>query len=334
MGKVLSIVVPSYNVEAYLGRGLESFCDERLVGALEVIVVNDGSSDATPTIAQRFVDREPRIFRLISKENGGHGSVINVGLQDATGKYFRVVDGDDWVNTDGLVQLVGELASTDADLVIDKKREVDMKTGESRLFDLAPGTSTGEVLPFSSVCLDPVTSAQIMIHTLTVRTGHMRATGMRLLEHTFYEDYEYIVKASAPAKSIEFFDIEVYQYLVGNAGQSVSHANYVKRWNDHERVVWELLRYLTERRAHAVELSPEALEYLEYKVHLIIDTHYNIALLFDDDRARGRRRARAFRDELKAFDERQWRWGNRRYRQALVLNRLGLGYAFVSRLRK
>lgn len=334
MGKVLTIVVPSYNVEAYLERGLESFCDERLADALEVIVVNDGSSDATPQIAQRFVDREPRIFRLISKENGGHGSTINAGLDAATGMYFRVVDGDDWVNTDGLVELIAKLEHTDADLVVDKKREVDMKTGESRLFDLAPSTVVGEVLPFSAVCPDPAVSAQIMIHTLTVRAEHMRSTGMRLLEHAFYEDYEYIVKASVPATSIEFFDIEVYQYLVGNAGQSVSHANYVKRWDDHERVVWELLRYLAECRVRSSDLSPEALEYLEYKVHLIIDTHYNIALLFDDDKKRGRGRARMFRDKLKAFDERQWEWGNRRYRQALVLNRLGIGYGFAERLRK
>ena len=334
MGKVLTIVVPSYNVEAYLERGLESFCDERLANALEVIVVNDGSSDATPQIAQRFVDREPRIFRLISKENGGHGSTINAGLDAATGMYFRVVDGDDWVDTDGLVELIAKLEHTDADLVIDKKREVDMKTGESRLFDLAPGTVVGEVLPFSHVCPDPAISAQIMIHTLTVRTEHMRSTGMCLLEHTFYEDYEYIVKASVPATSIEFFDIEVYQYLVGNAGQSVSHANYVKRWDDHERVVWELLRYLAACRERASHLSPEALEYLEYKVHLIIDTHYNIALLFDDNKKRGRARARTFRDKLKASDAWQWEWGNRRYRQALVLNRLGIGYGFAERLRK
>ena len=171
-----------------------------------------------------------------------------------------------------------------------------------------------------------------MIHTLTVRTEHMRATGMRLLEHTFYEDYEYVVKASVPATSIVFLDLEVYQYLVGNANQSVSHANYVKRWDDHERVVLELLRYLGASRSHANDFTPEALAYLAYKVHLIVDTHYNIALLFDDDRRRGRARARAFREELKRIDEEQWRWGNRRYWQALVFNRLGIGYDTVGRL--
>ena len=333
MAKVLSIVVPSYNVEAYLERGLLSMCDERLADALEVIVVDDGSTDTTPAIAQRFVDREPRIFKLISKENGGHGSAINTGLAVASGKYFRVVDGDDWVDTEGLVRLIGKLRQLGADLVVDEKREVDMKTGASQLFPLVAGTATGQVLPFSAICRDPAISSQIMIHTLTVRTQLMRDAGVRLLEHTFYEDYEYVVKASVPAASIVFFDLEVYQYLVGNANQSVSHANYVKRWDDHERVVLELLHYLGECRAHADDFTPEALAYLAYKVHLIIDTHYNIALLFDSDRRRGRARARAFREELKRIDEEQWRWGNRRYRQALALNRLSIGYDTVGRLR-
>ena len=137
-------------------------------------------TDTTPAIAQRFVDREPRIFKLISKENGGHGSTINTGLAVATGRYFRVVDGDDWVDTEGLVRLTEQLRALDADLVVDEKREVDMKTGASKLFPLVEGTVTGQVLPFSTVCRDPAISSQIMIHTLTVRTQLMRDAGVRL----------------------------------------------------------------------------------------------------------------------------------------------------------
>ncbi len=67
--KVLSIAIPSYNVERYLRHGLESYLDERLAGSLEVIVVDDGSTDSTRAIAEEFRDREPRIFRVVSKEN-------------------------------------------------------------------------------------------------------------------------------------------------------------------------------------------------------------------------------------------------------------------------
>lgn len=364
MSKVLTVVVPAYNVEAYLERGLSSFLDERLLGRLEVLIIDDGSTDGTRAIAQKYASIAPQTFRVVTKENGGHGSAINRGIELATGAYFRIVDGDDWVHTDGLAEELDILEHLDADLVVDKKREVDMLTGENQLFELAgspelwlstpcvstPCASTPYApvlgsqiptsdqqqstpcvstpctpIPFSCVCQDHAIAAQLMIHTLTVRTELLRRAGVDVLEHTFYEDFEYVVKASAPASTIAFLDIEVYQYLVGNATQSVSHQNYVRRWDDHTRVVRELLRYAAEARAGHLHLSAEARAYVEYKLHLVIDTHYNIALLFDADRTRGRARAREFRAELRATDRAQWRLGERRYWSALALNVLGMG---------
>ena len=109
--KVLTIAIPSYNVERYLEHGLASYCSPKLESGLEVIVVDDGSTDATALIAESFVKRSPSIFKVISKENGGHGSTINAALQQARGKYFRVVDGDDWVCTQGLIDLVERLGT-------------------------------------------------------------------------------------------------------------------------------------------------------------------------------------------------------------------------------
>lgn len=337
--KVLTIAVPSYNVERYLEHGLTSYCAAELEDGLEVIVVDDGSTDATADIAESFVERAPSIFRVISKDNGGHGSTINAALQAARGKYFRVVDGDDWVCTNGLVDLVARLRHLDCDLVIDKKREVHMMTGESTLFELPAGVAPGVVLPFASVCGMQRAASQIMIHTLTAKTSYLRSNGLHLLEHTFYEDYEFILKASAPARDIVFFDLEVYQYLVGNAQQSVSFENYVKRWDDHTRVVDEVLDYLKRCEDGCVlasgsngSLGVHALDYVRHKAHLIIDTHYNIALLFDDDRARGRARASEFRRKLKLLNADQWRLGERRYWAALLLNRLGISYTRMNNI--
>ena len=334
----LTVAVPAYNVESYLARGLESYLDPRFVGKLEVVVVDDGSTDGTRALAEEFAARSHGVIRVISKKNGGHGSAVNAGLAEARGRYFRVVDGDDWVNADGMAELLERLADLDCDLVVDKKREIDMTSGEERPFPLAKGVVTGRALDFSSVLTNGDTVFQIMIHTLTARTDYLRGIGIHLLEHTFYEDYEYVVKASVPASTICYLDIEVYQYLVGNAAQSVSHANYVRRWDDHTRVVDEMVRYLAAaeagdvRSADGGSLSADALAYLRHKVELIVDTHYNIALLFDDDRRCGRERARAFRAELRARDEGLWRRGDRRYRVALALNRLGLSYGSIERL--
>ena len=263
---------------------------------------------------------------------------MNAGLAEARGRYFRVVDGDDWVNTDGMAELLERLADLDCDLVVDKKREIDMTSGEERPFPLAKGVVTGRALDFSSVLTNGDTVFQIMIHTLTARTDYLRGIGISLLEHTFYEDYEYVVKASVPASTICYLDIEVYQYLVGNENQSVSQANYVRRWDDHDRVVMELLDYL-ERCEHGEvcaasgeRLSDESVYYVREKVHLIVDTHYNIALLFDEDRSRGRARAKAFRRELRCADIDQWARGEQRYRMATLLNRLSFSYNSIKRL--
>lgn len=334
----LTVAVPAYNVESYLARGLESYLDPRFVGKLEVVVVDDGSTDGTRALAEEFAARSHGVIRVISKKNGGHGSAVNAGLAEARGRYFRVVDGDDWVNADGMAELLERLADLDCDLVVDKKREIDMTSGEGLPFPLAKGVVTGRVLDFSSVLTNGDTVFQIMIHTLTARTDYLRGIGIHLLEHTFYEDYEYVVKASVPASTICYLDIEVYQYLVGNENQSVSQANYVRRWDDHDRVVMELLDYL-ERCEHdevcaasGEKLSNESVCYVREKVHLIVDTHYNIALLFDEDRRRGRARAKAFRRELRRADIDQWARGEQRYRMAMLLNRLSFSYNSIKRL--
>ena len=115
--KVLTITIPSYNVEAYLEECLESFVNSEVMEEIEVLVVNDGSSDSTAEIAQRYADKYPETFRLINKENGGHGSTINTGIKEAKGKYFKVVDGDDWVDTRSFIRLVKVLKESEADIV-------------------------------------------------------------------------------------------------------------------------------------------------------------------------------------------------------------------------
>ena len=96
--KLLSIAIPCYNSEAYMGKCIESL----LVGGeeVEIIVVNDGSKDRTAQIAQEYVEKYPTIVKAVNKENGGHGSAVNAGLDNATGLFFKVVDRDDWVDAD------------------------------------------------------------------------------------------------------------------------------------------------------------------------------------------------------------------------------------------
>ena len=106
--KVLTVSIAAYNVEDYLKKCLDSFVDEGnpLMNAVEVIIVSDGSKDNTVSIAKEYQEKYPDTFVLIDKENGGYGSTINASLKKATGKYFKLVDGDDWVNTNDFYAFV------------------------------------------------------------------------------------------------------------------------------------------------------------------------------------------------------------------------------------
>ena len=117
MGKILTIVVPTYNAEKYLRDNLESFEIPELMQDIEVLIINDGSTDHSVDIAREYEARYPDTYRVITKENGGHGSGVNCGIAHARGTYFKVVDADDWVGKDAFVSLVKTLKATDADVV-------------------------------------------------------------------------------------------------------------------------------------------------------------------------------------------------------------------------
>ena len=111
--KLLSFAIPCYNSEAYMEKAINSI----LVGGedVEIIVVNDGSKDGTQEIAERYQEKYPTIVKAVAKSNGGHGDAVNCGLEHATGKYFKVVDSDDWVDEDALHKILDVLRHMEED---------------------------------------------------------------------------------------------------------------------------------------------------------------------------------------------------------------------------
>ena len=105
--KLLSVAIPSYNSEAYMRKCIDSL----LAGGedVEILIVNDGSTDRTGVIADEYAARYPSIVKAIHKENGGHGSAVNAGLAQATGLYFKVVDSDDWVKESAYFKILETL---------------------------------------------------------------------------------------------------------------------------------------------------------------------------------------------------------------------------------
>lgn len=316
--KLLSIAMPSYNVAAYLRRGLESLSDARLADSLEVLVVNDGSTDETARIAQEFVDASPNVFRLINKENGGHGSAVNAGIAAARGKYFRVVDGDDWINPEGLLQVIEVLQNSEADIVVDERCDVDMLTGNETLRVLPSQFPSGRVLEFESLCADSACEDFFTIHTMNIRTSLLQEH-VKLHEGIFYVDLQYCVLATAYAREVQFVRTQVYYYLLGNAAQSVSYENYVKRYDHHEAMVRDVVDF-----ADSASFSGARARYVDLRALYAIHTNYNIGLIYDTDRARGAARAKTFRAWLKRNHPRFDAMSAARYRKTKVLHMAGV----------
>ena len=105
--KLLSFAIPCYNSKDYMEHCIESI----LPGGddVEIIIVDDGSKDETAAIADRYAAEYPDIVKAVHQENGGHGEAVNTGLKNATGKYFKVVDSDDWVDLESYKKILDKL---------------------------------------------------------------------------------------------------------------------------------------------------------------------------------------------------------------------------------
>ena len=117
--KYISFAVPCYNSQEYVAKAIESI----LPGGedVEIVIVNDGSVDRTSAIAREYMEKYPDIIKVVDKENGGHGDAVNSGLRHASGKYFKVVDSDDWVDEESLHRILQLLRNLEED-----GQEIDM----------------------------------------------------------------------------------------------------------------------------------------------------------------------------------------------------------------
>lgn len=241
--KILSISIASYNAEKDISRCLESMIDTSVIDLLDIIVVNDGSIDKTFEVASKYAVQFPNSIRVIDKKNGGHGSTINVGIVEAEGKYFKIVDSDDWVDKDGIESLVKFLSKTDVDLVVNPFHIRTLNNiNRCSLTNLRPqNINANEILH-----ADQLTGSEnLYMHSMTFKTAILKKVGPVIDEHCFYVDMEYCIYPLIYVNSICFQDYSVYQYLLGSQTQSVSISNLIKRRNEHKRVILSLIKFYT-----------------------------------------------------------------------------------------
>lgn len=219
--KILTISIAAYNVEKYLEYALDSICNSSIINDVEVIIVDDGSKDGTGMIGKKYAKKYPLSIISVSKENGGHGSTINVGLKNASGKYFRILDGDDWLDTDGLAKYVEKLKLLDTDIVISNKKLVYPDKEEYVSFDfLEEGKvySISEHYPYE-ICT---------LSTMAIKTKLIKKPNIKITEKSFYVDMEFVVHSILCSKTFGYVDENVYMYRRGLDEQSVSKKSMLK----------------------------------------------------------------------------------------------------------
>ena len=229
--KLITFTVPCYNSAAYM-----EHCIDTLLTAgdeADILLVDDGSTDGTRAIADRYAAEHPGVVRVIHQRNGGHGEGVNQGIANAEGLYFMVVDSDDWLDAAALHQLMTRLRGfaqqvTPIDLVVcnyvyehaadNTRRAVNYKGA------LPEGTTFGwrDTGRFAA-------SQFITIHSAIYRTEVLRRSGLALPRHTFYVDNLFVYQPLPFVKTLYYLDIDLYRYFIGRDDQSVTEANLIKR---------------------------------------------------------------------------------------------------------
>ena len=226
--KLLTLAISAYNMQEYLGKCLDSVTRPDIPDTLEVIIVNDGSKDKTSEIAHQYEKRFNSIVRVIDKENGHYGSCINKALEVATGKYFRPLDADDWMNTDALVSLLSLLENNDNDLIVttytnylDNNRVNHIKIPDSIIVNKQYDLNT---LDFQKEKID----CFLKMHTMTYKTSILKNMSLKLSTGISYTDSEYCMFPLDKANSVIFYNLDLYQYNLSREGQTMQQSIITK----------------------------------------------------------------------------------------------------------
>lgn len=290
--KILTITVPAYNAEKYLDRCLQSFLVPAIMDALEVLVINDGSRDHTGEIAEKYAEMYPDTFHLINKENGGHGSGINCGIAHATGRYFKIVDADDWLNTDILAQYIGLLRTVDTDIVASDFACVE--DGSFKTIRILKAVSEdaqyGHIYHISNGEVHKV----IMMHSLTVKTECLKKMQVPIDEHCFYVDMEYVMYPIPYADSVYFDHHVLYMYLLGRAGQSMDVKKKIQNIDQHLHVLHAMEKYYDAGYTSDVNKK----KYMARCAGIVVEDHFQI-YISEGYKAEAMKDLRAFDHELK-----------------------------------
>ena len=262
--KYISFAIPCYNSEAYMEKAIQSI----LPGGedVEIIVVNDGSSDGTSEVAKKYEEKYPGIVKAVDKENGGHGDAVNTGLAHATGVYFKVVDSDDWVDEEALLKILSAVKGfVDADSKVDMliSNYVYEKVGMTHkkvihYRNVLPQNQVFRWDDIGSFHLDQY----ILMHSVIYRTEMLRLCQLKMPKHTFYVDNIYVYYPLPHVRTLYYMDVDFYRYFIGREDQSVNEKVMISRIDQQIYVTKSMISMYELRMVESKKLRKYMINYL------------------------------------------------------------------------
>lgn len=229
--KILSIVVPSYNAETFLAKCIDTLLESG--GGIEILIINDGSTDKTGEVAETYVKKNPSKIKVIHQENIGHGGAVNTGISHAIGKYIKVIDSDDCVNPIVLKSIVKQLKE-----FIKKDEKVDMVISNF-MYD-KKGVKHKKVMHYRNIIPEGKiihwkdigrfgASKYILMHSVIYSLDILKRCKLVLPEHTFYVDNLFVYLPLPYVDTLFYMDECLYHYFIGRDEQSVNEKNMIQR---------------------------------------------------------------------------------------------------------
>ena len=268
---------------------MENCVSSLVVGGdeVEVLVVDDGSSDRTAEIADELEAKYPGIVRAVHQPNKGHGGAVNTGIENASGLYFKVVDSDDKVKASAFKTILDKLrdnkdAEEKIDLLIsnfvyDKERQANKKVMEYRkVLPVNRMFSWDEAKRFRK-------GQYILMHSVIYRTQLLRECGLRLPEHCFYVDNIYVFNPMPSVKNLYYLDVNFYYYFIGRDDQSVNEEVMIGRLDQQSRVNRIMFDFFSDSVAEGrIKMKSPLYRYM-YNYLEIITTITSVLAIISDD---------------------------------------------------
>lgn len=258
--KILTVAIPSYNSEQYLMHCVNTLLKGGI--RVEILIINDGSKDKTKEIADQYEKDYPDIVKAIHQENSGHGGAVNTGLLNATGKYYKVVDSDDWVDEEALKEILDILEEKDnIDMFVSNFVYEKQGSKHKKIMKYTREFPQNTVFTWEDMKAFPM-GKYLLMHSVIYRTSLLKACGLKLPKHTFYVDNIFVYYPLPAVKNIYYVDVDFYRYFIGREDQSVNERVMISRLDQQMRVNKIMVETYLAKKSRSKKLDKYMLTYL------------------------------------------------------------------------